>query len=85
MGYPAATGRGLPLRTKETLHRRPYDGTIPPELRGARRPSVPALAQQGWVACNNDHTVRSLFWEYYIRQDKVRPAQIPCSGAERPN
>jgi len=32
------------------LHRRPSGAEIPLEFRGARRPSVPALAQQGWVA-----------------------------------
>jgi hypothetical protein len=51
MGYPAATDGGLRAPTRrapETLHRRPSSAAIPPEFHSARRPSVLALAQQGW-------------------------------------
>jgi len=46
---PAATDGGLyapTQRAPETLHRRPSGAAITPEFRGARRPLVPALAQQ---------------------------------------
>jgi hypothetical protein len=45
MGYPAATGQGT-SRTDATRAR-----DLAPEFCGAGRPSVPALAQQGWTAC----------------------------------
>ena len=44
--------RALMRRAPETLHRRPSGAGIPLESCCARRPSVPALAQQGWGACS---------------------------------
>jgi hypothetical protein len=59
MNYPGATGRGSSrtgamhtrFRAHETLNRRPSGAVISPELHSARRPSVPALAQQECAAC----------------------------------
>ena len=54
-GGPCAPMRCAP----ETLHRRPSGAAIPQELRGAGRPSVPALAQQGRLFSSTRRAWRS--------------------------
>jgi len=54
-GLPCCNGTGAfraptrraRWRAPKTLQRRPSGAAIPPKFRGARRPSLPALAQQG--------------------------------------